>query len=468
MTSAPASPAADGSAVDQAGRVPLLFLLGSGLCWLVLSGILSFISAVQAHNPGFLSGCPALTTGRTEALAETSLIYGWIGDAGLALVLWILARLAGEPLRTARWVLVGGFFWNLGILAALIGIVSGDATALPCFELPRYVLPLLAAAYGAAAVGGVLAWTGRRREALFAAQWYGIAALFLFPWLLCAGQVTLLWFPLRGVVQAVAAGWYAQSLWTLWIAPIALAGAYYLAPKLTGKVLPAYEIAPAGFWTLVFIGGWTGGRHLIGGPVPAWIGTVAVVSGVLMLFHYLVVGLNLRPLLGNAGVAGRFAAAGITAYLLGGLVDALTGFHSVALQTQFTYFDEAQRQLALNGAATFVLYGVLYYAVPRLSGRPWFSVSLRRAHFGAAILGLALLVVGLAAAGLVQGRDLNDAQVSFATIAADTQSGLLAATAGQALLLLGNLLMLVNFLKTAACPFYAAEVRRSLTEASAT
>jgi cbb3-type cytochrome oxidase subunit 1 len=95
-------------------------------------------------------------------------------------------------------------------------------------------------------------------------------------------------------------------------------------------------------------------------------------------------------------------------------------------------------------------------------------VSLRRAHFGAAILGLALLVVGLAAAGLVQGRDLNDAQVSFATIAADTQSGLLAATAGQALLLLGNLLLLVNFLKTAACPFYAAEVRRSLTEASAT
>ena len=28
-------------------------------------------------------------------------------------------------------------------------------------------------------------------------------------------------------------GWFAQSLWTLWMAPLALAGAYYVVPRVT-------------------------------------------------------------------------------------------------------------------------------------------------------------------------------------------------------------------------------------------
>src|SRR2546421_701965 len=82
-------------------------------------------------------------------------------------------------------------------------------------------------------------------------------------------------------VQAIASAWYAQAAWSLWLAPLALAGAYYIVPKVAGRVLPTYESAPLGFWTLIFVGAWTGGRSLIGGPVPAWIPTMAIVSGML-------------------------------------------------------------------------------------------------------------------------------------------------------------------------------------------
>jgi len=458
MSSPAALSPADSGPVETRGRCPLLLLAGSAVAWLALASVLALISGIQLHDPAFLGGCPILTHGRVQALAETAFVYGWIANAGLALVLWILARLGGEPLRAANWVAAGATFWNLGILLALVGIASGEATAIPLLELPRDVQPLLLAAYGAVALGGVLAWTGRRRDVMYASHWYAVAALFLFPWLLSIAQVTLLWFPVRGTLQAVVAGWYAQGLWTLWMAPLALAVAYYVVPKSTGRSIASYDFASLGFWCLLFVGAWTGGRHLIGGPVPAWISTIAIVAAATLLFHYAIIWLNLRGSGGLGGVPLQFIRFGLLAYVLGGLLDALTAIRGVAEVTQFTHFDEAQQELAFYGAVSMLLLGGLYYALPRLTGRPWAYGGLVRAHFVLTAGAVAVRVVALGAAGLVQGTALNDAAVTFPEIAARTHTWLLLASAAQAVLLLGNLLLLVNFFKSALCPYYAAAV----------
>ena len=452
MTSAPNSAGSDDAAdVDTRGKCPLLLLLGSALAWLLVSGALALVAAVQAHAPGFLAGCPILSYGRVQALQETAFVYGWIANAGLALALWILGRLGGQPLRGAVWMTIGTVFWNFGVTLGLIGIATGDGTALPLLQMPAHVQPILLVAYGAIGAAGVLAWTGRNRKTMFAAHWYAVAALFLFPWIFSAAQVMLLWLPVRGVLQAIVEGWFAQSLWTLWMAPLALAGAYYVVPKVTGRVLPGYDLASLGFWCLLFIGGWTGGRHLIGGPAPAWISTIAIVTSTILLSHYIIVFLNLRGAFGGRGTALKFIAFGLAAYVLGGFVDALTAMRVVALTTQFTWFDEAQRQLAMYGGVSMMFFGTLYFALPRLTGRPWASSCLLRGHLALSAIGIALLVVSLGAAGLIQGRELNDAAKSFAAIAADTRPWLVAATAARALLLLGNLLLALNFLRTAGC-----------------
>jgi cytochrome c oxidase cbb3-type subunit 1 len=423
-------------------------MLGSGILWLVLAGVLSLIASIQLHSPDFLAEHAFSSHGRVQALAETAFVYGWIGNAGLALALWILCRLAGEPLRASNWVGTGAFFWNMGIAIGLLGIATGGATAVPMLELPPYVQPLLFAAYAAIALAGVAAWTGRRREVMFAAHWYAIAAFFLFPWLFSVAQVMLLWFPVRGVLQAVVGGWYAQGLWTLWIAPLALAGAYYVVPRVTGRVLPAYDSAPLGFWCLLIVGGWTGGRHLIGGPAPAWIPTVAIGAAVVLLFHYIVVVLNLRTGFSGAGISLRFISFGLAAYALGGLLDAVTAVRGVAVVTQFTHFDEAQGQLALQGAATMMLFGALYFALPRIVGRPWASHGLVRGHFALSVLGILLLAACLGTAGLVQGWALNDPKTAFSDIAGLTRDWLHGATAARALLLFADMLIAVNFFTT--------------------
>jgi cytochrome c oxidase cbb3-type subunit 1 len=268
---------AEVTAIDTHARWPLLLLIGAALGWLVLSGVFALISAIQLHSPAFFSEYAWFTHGRMEALRETSFVYGWAANAGLAIALWILGRLGGHPLRALNWVVVGGVFWNLGVAAGLVGIATGDMTSFTLLQLPRYVQPLMVFSYAAIAISGVLAWSGRQRHGTFASQWYAVAALFLFPWLLTAAQVVLLWSPVRGVVQSIGAAWYAQGVLSLWLFPLALAGAYYVVPKVDGRALPSYESAPLSFWTLIVFGTWTGGRHLIGGPVPAWIPTMAVV-----------------------------------------------------------------------------------------------------------------------------------------------------------------------------------------------
>ncbi len=435
---------------DSSSRYPLMALLFAGALWLVASGILAVVASIQLHEPQFLSGCALLTYGRMTSLSETAFVYGWLANAGLGLALWVLGRLAGEPLRGQSWALWGTLFWNLGVAGALVGVATGDATGFELLGLPKYVQLILLFSYASIAVPGILAWSGRLRRISYASQWYGAAALFVFPWVLSIAHVMLFSVPVRGVLQAIVAGWYAQSAWTLWLAPLALSVAYYVVPKVTGKLLPSYEFASLGFWCLVFVGGLTGGRHLVGGPVPAWIPSLAVVSCALLLFHTFIVFLNLRGAFFGGGVALKFIGFGLGAYIIGALLDAATAFRGVAAFTQFTYFDELQKQVALYAAATAILLGGIYYALPRITGKAWLSAGLVRAHLVITLGGIVLLVGTLFVAAQIQGQDLLDPKIPFPEIVRHTRPWLLGVTAAYGLLLVGNIVFLVNFY-TSAC-----------------
>lgn len=440
----------DSSAIDTHARGPLLLLLGAGLFWLVLSGVLALVVSIQLHTPSFLADCSWFTYGRAQALRETAFVYGWLANTGIALGLWIAARLGGEMMRAGNWVAVGGLFWNLGVALSLIGIATGDASGHGLFQVPAYAQPVLLVAYGAVAVAGILAWSGRRQETAFASQWYVFAALFFFPWLFSVAQVTLVWFPVRGVLQGIVASWFAQGLYSLWLAPLALACAYYLLPKVTGRVLPAYSFAKVGFWTLVVVGSWTGGRHLIGGPFPAWVSSMSIAACSLLLFHYLVIFLNLRNVIGGKGTAMYLTSFGLIAYLLGGVADAVLSLRSVAFRTQFTFVDQAMQQLAFYGAISMMFFAAFYFVVPRLAGKTWASGALVAGHTILASIGVAMLVAALAIAGVIQGQALLGDAAKFSNIAAATRPWMLAATTAQAVLLLANLMLLVNFVQTIA------------------
>ncbi len=435
------------SEIDTSSRCALSFLIFASLLWLVTGGVLALLNLVQVHSPDFLADCFLFTHGRLQAMQETSLVYGWAGNAGIAVALWLLSRLGGSALRGTNYLVIGALFWNIGVKLGVYGIAFGDMTSFSLLQMPDYVQPLMLVAYAFMAAPGVLAWTGRRNDSTFATQWYAIAALFLFPWFFSAAQFMLLFVPVRGTLQSVVSAWYAQNLFSLWMAPLAIAALYYLVPKIRGKVMPNYDFAIYGFWSLIIFGTWMGGRHLIGGPVPAWIPTVAFGAAILVLFHHIIVFLNMRGIgSSGGGVVLKFAKYGFYAYLLGAIIDAVFASRGLAMITQFTFFQNAQWQLAL-ASFSLIMFATLNYMVPRLSGAAWPSAGLVRGHYLATILGYAVLIISLGIAGWQQGTALNDSAISFETVAAQYRPWLLVASAAQALLLVGNFALLVNFVR---------------------
>lgn len=467
ITSTIQTPLSEGTAVDLHARGPLLAAFGLAIGWLVVSGVLSLIAAIQLHSPAFLAGCEYLTHGRVRALAETSFVYGWAGGAGIAAVVLILGRLGGNPLQAANWFGAGSVFWNLGIAAGLVGIATGDMTSFSLLQLPRYVQPLLVFASAAMGIAGLLAWSGRRRDGTFASHWYGVAGLVLLPWALTAAQISLFWFPMRGILQAVGAAWYAEAVIFLWLAPLALACACYLAAKLTGRVLPSYEAAPLAFWMLIVVGTWSAGRHLVGGPVPAWIPTMAVFSFSMLLYHFAVVALNLRPVFGLGGPVGGALKFGVGGYLLFGAIAFLASFRGVALRTQFTHFASATEQLFLYGSVSMILFSAIYFLVPQVLGRGWSSSALSSGHLVGARIGVLLSVVALGWAGISQGAMLLEPKTGFGEIASSVRSYLLINTGAQLLLLTSNLLLAINFLRSVCSCCQNSSVSTALPEGSA-
>jgi hypothetical protein len=64
------------------------------------------------------------------------------------------------------------------------------------------------------------------------------------------------------------------------------------------------------------------------------------------------------------------------------------------------------------------------------------------------MVGIFLLVGSLAVAGLIQGTELINPKTTFGEIADRTRPWLLAVSVAQVFLLIGNILVLVNFLRS--------------------
>jgi cytochrome c oxidase cbb3-type subunit 1 len=251
--------------------------------------------------------------------------------------------------------------------------------------------------------------------------------------------------------------WYVNGLLNLWFVPLALAAAYYFLPKILGRPVRDYYVAPVGFWWFAICSSFAGGARLIGGPVPAWVATLGGVAGMLVLAAVVIIGVNLfGTLAGNLARAQksttlRFILLGLLGFVLAAALNfalALRGFAEVA---QFTFIPELRDWLLLYGCFSTAMFGAAYFILPRITGKTWRAPVLVSAHYWATALGLVAVVVGLSAAGWQQGQLLNDATVPFADITRTLVPWLTFRSVALMLLSVGHVAFLINF-AWIACP----------------
>jgi cytochrome c oxidase cbb3-type subunit I len=280
----------------------------------------------------------------------------------------------------------------------------------------------------------------------------------------------LLRTPVRGVLQPVVNAWYVHGLYGLWFTSVALAAIYYFLPKLLGKPIHSYYLAPIAFWWFVSCTALAGGSRLAGAPVPVWIPTFGIVASLALVLPLILFVLNfLGTLAGRWGAVGgslslRFIVFGLVGFLLSSLLGLALSLRDFAAIAQFTLLAGLRDWLTFYACFSTALFGAAYFFLPRVTGKQWRSSALVQAHFGATVVGVLLVIIGLGAGGWQQGGLLNhvtsatDAQgnvvhtfASFADITKALAGWHTLVTGGFAVLLIGHVAFLINFVWI-ACP----------------
>jgi cytochrome c oxidase cbb3-type subunit 1 len=439
------------SQIDSSIRTSAIFFTISAIFWLLAGTVFALITAYKAHEPSFMGDQSWWTFGRMRSAHLNSMALGWGSNVIFAVGLWIMARLCRSPIRHGGLLVIAGIFWNLGVTLGVGGIIFGDLTSVEWLEIPHYATPLLALSYALIGVWGVVAFKFRKGEHVYVSQWYILAALFWFPWLYIVAQVMIIWFPARGVVQSVTNWWFAHNVLGLWLTPMALGTAYYLIPKVLGRPIYSYYLSVLGFWALAIFYNWAGVHHLIGGPIPVWLISAGVVASIMMVIPVIVVGLN-----HHMSVVGlhkevwrsptlRFIVFGAISYTLASLFGSAMALRSVNEVTHFTHFTIGHAHHGVYAFFTMIMFGGVYYMMPRLLKREWPSASLIKLHFWGCAIGITVMVVALQTGGWIQGMQMNDATIPFMDIVTDLAPWLKARTISGVFLTVGHIAFAVNF-----------------------
>jgi len=462
---AAASPQLSRTEIEANGAVPILYLFGGALVWLLLASVLELLASVKLHMPGLLAGSALLTYGRVQAASQSLFIYGFGVPAALGSGLWLLCRLGKTRLAGPGVVTLGTLFWNFAVTAGLWAILRGANTGYAALEFPRAVASVLLIAYLVISVCGIVTFHHRAAAPLYPSQWFVVGALFWFAWIYSTVMGLLLCTPARGVLQASVDWWYQHNLSTVYFGFAGLASIFYFIPKLTRRPLHSRLQAAFAFWMLALVGSWGGIPD--GSPLPSWIIGMSVVGTVFTLVPILAVVINLRETTAHsmpsldANPCLRFTCVGLLFWVIASVQEVVAALPSVGALTNFTWFTVAQRDLFRYGFLAMTMFGAFYYIAPRLAAPKSASPDslwcprLYKAHFWLTILGVFIGYISLLAAGLWQGVMLNNSANSFMAVLKSSMTAIRMSTTGPLLFAVGTLVFLLNFaqlLKNNCCP----------------
>jgi cytochrome c oxidase cbb3-type subunit 1 len=433
---------------DQSSSLVVGVCLTMAVVWLVLASVAGLIASIKLHAPDWWVDEAWITFGRIRPIHLNLVAYGWCSMAGIGVALWLIPRLLKTELVSARYALLGGALWTVGVLAGTVALAMGHSDGLEWLEYPWQIDILLGV--GGALVGFPMWLTLLRRRVahLYVSVWYIAAGLLWFPVLFLVANWPGLHF---GVQQASMNWWFGHNVLGLWFSPLALAASYYFIPKVLGKPIHSYNLSLLGFWSLAFFYSQVGGHHLIGGPVPSWLITISIVQSMMMVVpvfavainQHLTVAGNFRALLYSPTL--RFIVLGAMFYTASSVQGSLQALRSVNTVTHFTHYTVAHAHLGLYGFFSMVMFGSIYFIMPRVMKWEWPYPWMISAHFWLVLGGFGVYFIGLSFGGWYQGLAMLNKDLPFMDSVTLTIPYLQARSVGGALMTLGHLVFAAHF-----------------------
>lgn len=425
----------------------LIVMFVTATIWLVFGSVFGVIASLKLHLPDWLTGSAPLTFGRMRTLHLNSVIYGFLSLGGIGTAMWLVPTLFKTPLRKPRLGLVGAVIWNIGVLGGVTAIASGWTDGLEWLEIPWQFDILLALGGACFAIPLLFTAAARRVNHIYVSGWYYMAGLVWFPSLFIVANMPDVH---AGAQQATANWWFAHNVLGLWLTPLGLGAAYYFIPKIIGKPIYSYRLSLLGFWSLALFYSQVGMHHLVGGPIPTWVVSLSIVQSVMMVVPVIAVAINQHTLsLGNLwawreSLPLRFVALGAIMYTLASLQGSLEAVRAFSTVAHFTHYTVGHAHLGAYAFVALVLFGGIYYMLPRITGRAWpmpWAISL---HFWLVVVGFAIYFFALSIGGWLQGLAMVDASREWLESMELTVPYLAGRSLGGTLMTLGHLVFAAN------------------------
>ncbi len=434
--------AIDGSVTSQTA-----IFFASSLFWLLIGSIFGLLASIKMHLPDWTGEWAILTFGRIRPVHLNTVAYGWLSLAGAGVLAWMTARLCRVPLRWGWMLYVSAILWNAGVLFGTVAVLTGYTRGMEWLEFPRPAGAVIAVGFVFFALPILKTFIDRRVNHVYVSLWYILASVVWFPLL----YLTANFGHYQGVVEAGMNWWYAHNVLTVWVTPIGLAIAYYFLPKVIGRPIYSYYLSLLGFWSFALFYNWNGIHHLIGGPLPTWLVTISIVASVMMIIPVVAVAVNhhmttfkhfhmlkFSPTL-------RFTVFGAMSYTAVSFQGSSMAFRSINEVTHFTHYTIGHAHLGVYAFSTMLLFGAIYYIMPRLAKWEWPYPKLVKLHFWLTAIGVFVYVVALTIGGWYQGRDMINPEIDFLSSMLRTIPYLWARSIGGALMVLGHVVFIGHF-----------------------
>lgn len=375
---------------------------------LLLSALFGLLVSVKFHAPAFLGGHGWDTWGRLRYDHTQGILYAWLGNAFIAFLYYAVPILARREFTSVRlgWLM----FWIWNVVAVLGGwslVLAGRSQPLEWAEFPLAIAAVIELSFLLLIIQFGLPFWKSGTTGLYAAGWYLLGGM----------TFTALAYPIGNILPNLLPGAMGASFSGLWIhdavglfvTPFATAIAYFVIPAVTRKPIYSHFYSMIGFWLLFMVYPLNGIHHYVYSALPMKMQHASEVASIYQGVDVIIVVANLLLSIGIAAegnilrnVPLRFVWTSIVLYLvvsIQGSVQAVMAFNSFI---HFTDFVIGHSHLAMIGFASFAAMGALAHTWENLPGVRS-SRCLLAWSYWLLVVGLALMVIDLTGAGLVQG-----------------------------------------------------------------
>ncbi|MCI0399200.1 MAG: cbb3-type cytochrome c oxidase subunit I [Chloroflexi bacterium] len=401
-----------GSASRRFFYASLFWLLVPGVLGLILATFL-YLPAVQDYIP--LAIKPTLSFGRLRPTHVNLAVFGWLSQAYIGGIYFILPRLTRARLYSERLAHANWWLWNLMVAGALVTLPLGQTQGREYAEM-AWPLDLLLVLNMLLLMANIWGTIVRRKEPkVYVSLWNFVAGtMIMLPVYMVGNKI---WDPAgayTGMNDNIVNYFYVHNLFNAWFTTVGIGLALYLLPKLTDKPLYSHGLALWGLWSV-----WTGQHHQLYSPAPDWLEYLTVVFSMLAAVPTTAFMVNffmtMRGRWPRAGqdVALRFFATGAIFWALTCVQGVAQSFRNFSLHVHLTNWVVGHSHLAFVADYSFWAFALVYLAVPELMRRPIYSRRLMEWHYWLTTLGMVVFMVALWAAGLIQGQNWLTNSIPF-------------------------------------------------------